>query len=147
MINTHNVNNSTAGLCLMEERVFTYKLSMHRKEYFLLPRDYQGKRGPLTKERVFTYKLSMHRKEYFLLPRDYQGKRGPLTKVIPLKLFLDRVSTSSENDTRALRGCFRGGFVVTSNAAGMPSFIEISNKQRRFYPSYVLKHNKSLPKH
>ena len=64
-------------------------------------------------ERVFTYKLSMHRKEYFLLPRDYQGKRGPLTKVIPLKLFLDRISTSSENDTRALRGCFRGGFVVT----------------------------------
>ena len=116
VINTHNVNNITAGLCLMEERVFTYKLSMHRKEYFLLP-------------------------------RDYQGKRGPLTKVIPLKLFLDMVSTSSENDTRALRGCFRGGFVVTSNAAGMPSFIEISNKQRTFYPSYVLKHNKSLPKH
>ena len=29
---------------------------------------------------------------------------GPLTKVIPLKLFLDIVSSSSEDGTRAMRG-------------------------------------------
>ena len=31
---------------------------------------------------------------------------GPLTKVIPLKLFLVIVPSSSTNITRALRGCF-----------------------------------------
>ena len=46
---------------------------------------------------------------YLLLPRDYQGKRvnphiGPLPKVIPLKLFLDMVPSSSEDITRAMRG-------------------------------------------
>ena len=45
-----------------------------------------------------------------LEPRDYQGKRvnlphGSLTKVIPLKLFLDIVTSSSSTDiTRVLRG-------------------------------------------
>ena len=32
-------------------------------------------------------------------------------KVIPLKLFLDMVPISSADVTRALRGCFRGGFM------------------------------------
>ena len=36
---------------------------------------------------------------------------GPLTKVIPLKLFLDIVPNSSADIARALRGCFREGFV------------------------------------
>ena len=36
---------------------------------------------------------------------------GPLTKVIPLELFLDIVPSSSAEITRALRGCFREGFV------------------------------------
>ena len=41
--------------------------------------------------------------------RDYQGKRvnphiGPLTKVVPLKLFLDIVPSSSADITRALPG-------------------------------------------
>ena len=44
-----------------------------------------------------------------LEPRDYQGKRvnlphGSLTKVIPLKLFLDIVTSSSTDFTRVLRG-------------------------------------------
>ena len=33
---------------------------------------------------------------------------GPLSKVIPLKLFLDMVPSSSEDVTRALRECFPG---------------------------------------
>ena len=36
---------------------------------------------------------------------------GPLTKVIPLNLFLDMVPNFSEDVTRTLRGCFRGGSV------------------------------------
>ena len=36
---------------------------------------------------------------------------GPLTKVIPLKLFLDMLPSSSEDVTRALRRCFLGGSV------------------------------------
>ena len=36
---------------------------------------------------------------------------GPLTKVIPVNLFLDMVPSSSEDVTRALRACFRGGSV------------------------------------
>ena len=36
---------------------------------------------------------------------------GPLNKVIPLKLFLDIVPSSSADITRASRGYFRGGFV------------------------------------
>ena len=36
---------------------------------------------------------------------------GPPTKVIPLKLFLDIVPSSSAEITRALGGCFREGFV------------------------------------
>ena len=35
-------------------------------------------------------------------------------KVIPLKLFLDIVPSSSTNVTRALFGCFRGGSVYVS---------------------------------
>ena len=34
--------------------------------------------------------------------------------VIPYLLFLDMVPSSSANVTRALRGCFRGGFVYVS---------------------------------
>ena len=52
----------------------------------------------------------------YLVARDYQDKRvnphiGPLTKVIPNKLFLDMVPSSSADITRALRGCFREGSV------------------------------------
>ena len=36
---------------------------------------------------------------------------GPLTKVIPLKLFLDVVPSSSADITCALPGCFREGSV------------------------------------
>ena len=60
---------------------------------------------------------------------------GPLTEVIPLKLILDIVPSSSVEITRAMRGCFREGsgnvYVVsfrfvskqtkTSNAGGMSS--------------------------
>ena len=38
----------------------------------------------------------------------------PLTKVIPLKLFLDIVPSTSTDITRTLRGCFRGGSVYVS---------------------------------
>jgi len=59
---------------------------------------------------------------------------GPLTKVIPLRLFLDIVPSSSADITRALRGCFLGGSVYvsfpfvskrrkTSNAVGMSSLV------------------------
>ena len=72
-----------------------------------------------------------------VLPRDYQGKRvnpnrGPISKVIPLKLFLDIVPSSSADITRALRECFCGEFISfrfvskqrkTSNAVGMSSLI------------------------
>ena len=58
------------------------------------------------------------------------------SKVIPLKLFLDIVPSSSADITRALRGCFRGGSVYvsfrfvskqskTSNAVEMCSLILI----------------------
>ena len=36
---------------------------------------------------------------------------GPLTQVIPLKLLLDIVPSSSADITRALRGCFHEGSV------------------------------------
>ena len=39
---------------------------------------------------------------------------GLILKVIPLKLFLDMEPSSSEDVTRALRGCFRGRFVHIS---------------------------------
>ena len=62
---------------------------------------------------------------------------GSLTKVIPLKLFLDIVPSSSADITRVLRGSFREGSVYmyvasfrliskqrkTSNAVGMFSVI------------------------
>ena len=57
---------------------------------------------------------------------------GPISKVIPFKLFLDIVPSSSANITRALRGCFCGGFMTfrfvskqrkTSNAVGMSSLM------------------------
>ena len=43
----------------------------------------------------------------------YCNKRlsRPLTKIIPLKLFLGIVPSSSSDITRALRGCFRKGSV------------------------------------
>ena len=58
----------------------------------------------------------------------------PLTTMIPLKLFLDIVPSSSADVTRAFRGCFGAGSVYvsfrfvsklskTSNAVEMPSFI------------------------
>ena len=39
---------------------------------------------------------------------------GLLPKVIPLKLFLDIIPSSSMDITRALRECFRGGSVYVS---------------------------------
>ena len=79
---------------------------------------------------------------HYLGARDYEGKRvnphiGPLTKVIPLKLFLDMVPSSSADITHALRGYFREESVYmyvvsfcfvskqrkTSNAVRMSSFI------------------------
>jgi len=39
---------------------------------------------------------------------------GPLTKVIPVKLFLDIVPSTSTDITRTLRACFRGGSVYGS---------------------------------
>ena len=50
---------------------------------------------------------------------------GSLLKVIPLKLFLDMVPISSADVTRALRGCFRGGFVYVS-------FLLVSNRRKTF---------------
>jgi len=68
--------------------------------------------------------------------------------VIPYLLFLDMVPSSSANVTRALRGCFRGGFVYVSfrfkakenlPRRGDVFFdILISKKQRSFGPRYVL---------
>ena len=40
---------------------------------------------------------------------------GPLTKVIPLKLILDIVPSSSADINRALHGCFHGGSVWMSS--------------------------------
>ena len=59
---------------------------------------------------------------------------GPPAKVIRLKLFLDIVSSSFADITRALRRCFRGGAVYvsfrfvleqnkTSNSVKMSSLI------------------------
>ena len=57
---------------------------------------------------------------------------SPISKVIPLKLFLDIVPSSSADITRPLRECFRGEFISfhfvskqrkTSNAVGMSSLI------------------------
>ena len=49
---------------------------------------------------------------------------GPPTKVIPLKLFLDVVASSSANITRALRWCFREGsvsmYVISFQSKGKP---------------------------
>ena len=42
-----------------------------------------------------------------------------------LKLFLDMVPISSADVTRALRGCFRGGFVYVS-------FLLVSNRRKTF---------------
>ena len=50
---------------------------------------------------------------------------GFLLKVIPLKLFLDMVPISSTDVTRALRGCFRGGFVYVL-------FLLVSNRRKTF---------------
>ena len=56
-----------------------------------------------------------------------------MSKVIPLKLFLDIVPSSSVDITRALRECFREEFLSfrfvskqkkTSNAVGMSSLIK-----------------------
>ena len=60
---------------------------------------------------------------------------GFIPKVIPLRLFLDIVPSSSADITRALSGCLRGGSTSvymasfrfkekeTSNAVGMSSLI------------------------
>ena len=82
----------------------------------------------------------------------YRHCIGPLTKVIPPKLFLDIVLSSSADITRALRGCFREGpvymYVVsfrfvskqrkTSNSVGMSSLIYFDYKQGSFGSLCVL---------
>ena len=64
---------------------------------------------------------------------------GPLTKVIPLKLFLDMIPSSSANITRVLRGCFCEGsaymYVVSFQSKGKPptfwdAFFEILNTSK-----------------
>ena len=49
---------------------------------------------------------------------------GPISKVIPLKLFLDIVPSSSADITRALRECFREEFIsfrfVSFQSKGKP---------------------------
>ena len=70
----------------------------------------------------------------FIKVREWIPHIGLLTKVIPLKLFLDIVPSSSTDNTRALCGCFRGGSVYVSfrfiskqmktfSAVGMSSVI------------------------
>ena len=73
----------------------------------------------------------------FALARGYLGTRvnPPYRRYIQGKLFLDIVPSSSADNTRALRGCFRGGSVYvvsfrfvskqrkTSNAVGMSSSV------------------------
>ena len=54
-----------------------------------------------------------------------------IPKVISLKLFLDTVTSFSAEVTRALRGCFRGGFVSKNlqrcgNASALAIFREIT---------------------
>ena len=46
--------------------------------------------------------------------REWIPNIGPISKVIPLKLFLDIVPSSSADITRALRKCFRGEFIHVS---------------------------------
>ena len=83
---------------------------------------------------------------------------GSLTKVIPLKLFLGIVPSSSADITRVLRGCFREGSVYmyvisfcfvyfvskqkkTSNAVGMSSLIFwLQAWDRSLGSQYVLIH-------
>ena len=80
--------------------------------------------------------LSIGSGQEIIKVREWISHIGHLTKVIRLKLFLDIVPSSSAEITRALRGCFREGFVYmyvvsfcfiskrrkTSNAVAM-SFI------------------------
>ena len=71
-------------------------------------------------------------KQEIIKVREWIPNIDPISKVIPLKLFLDIVPSSSADITRALRECFRGEFTSfrfvskqrkTSNAVGMSSLI------------------------
>lgn len=56
-------------------------------------------------ERVFTYFVCLFFFTKYAQERVLSiAKRGRLTKVIPLKIFLDIVTSSSEDVTRAMRG-------------------------------------------
>ena len=76
----------------------------------------------------------MYQNQEIIKVREWIPHIGFLTKVIPLKLFLDIVPSSSTDITRALRGCFREGSAYalfrfvwkqnkTSNAVEMSSLI------------------------
>ena len=57
----------------------------------------------------------------------------PLTKVTPLELFLDIVPSSSAESTRALRGCFREGFVYMY----IVSFRFVSKQRKISNPIFI----------
>ena len=61
----------------------------------------------------------------FIKARERIPHIGFLPKVIPLKLFLDMVPSSSKDLTRALLGFFRGGFVYVS-------FLLVSKRRKTF---------------
>jgi len=65
--------------------------------------------------RVFPFNISRnHVDQEIIKVREWIPHIGLIPKVIPLKLFLYMVPSSSADVTRALRGCFRGGFVYVS---------------------------------
>ena len=79
--------------------------------------------------RQASLKIRVHRNQEIIKIRKRKIHIGLIPKVIPLKLFLYSVPSSSANVTRALCGYFRGGPVHvisfrfkakdTSNAVGM----------------------------
>ena len=72
-----------------------------------------------------------------------------IPKIIPLKLFLDIVPSSSADITRALRACFRGGsvcrFVSKQRPPTVPGFLQyFGHKQGSFVSRYALIHFETL---
>ena len=65
-------------------------------------------------ENVFCQGMVVLLNQEIIKVREWISHIGPLTKVIPLKLFLDIVPSSSADITGALRECFRGGYVYVS---------------------------------
>ena len=74
---------------------------------------------------------------------------GPLTKVIPLKLFLDIVPSSSSDITRALRGSFREGsayllFRFVSKQTKTSNAVEMSSCSVVWARFYCIKSKKDI---